>query len=123
MKQHSNKSIMPNPRPIHRFKKGESGNPKGRPKGALSFTTKVRAALMTVATTKDGKKISLEKALIDKIMQKAIQEGNEQMIRLMWNYLDGMPAQSVDHTTGGVPIINISPEVAKRYDIEDTNKE
>lgn len=83
------------------FPPGVSGNPNGRPKGAKNFTTKVREALETLS---EGTGTSKEKMLINKIMEKAIVEGNEQMIKLMWNYLDGMPQNYTDITTGGEKI-------------------
>jgi len=71
------------------FKKG---NP-GRPEGARNFTTKVREALEKVA---EGNGFTYEEALIKKIMFKAINEGDQSMIKLIWNYIDGMPKQSID---------------------------
>lgn len=73
------------------------GNP-GRPLGSKSFTTKVKEALLKIA---EGKDFTYEEALVKKIMHKAIVEGDPQMIKLMWNYIDGMPAQSMDLTSGG----------------------
>lgn len=72
------------------FKPGESGNPNGRPKGSRNFTTKVRDALEKMA---DGKTYTYEEALIKTILKRAIVDGNDRMLRLIWNYLDGMPAQ------------------------------
>lgn len=91
----NNKQKLP-----HRFKPGESGNPAGRPKGAKNFTTKVREALMRVAESEDGKKLdyTYEEALIRSILVKAIKGKDPQMIKLMWNYFDGMPNQTIDLT-------------------------
>lgn len=73
----------------------KEGNP-GKPKGARHITTLVREALLKVATTKDGKKIQYEQAFIEAILNKAIFEQDPGMIRLMWNYLDGMPTTNIN---------------------------
>lgn len=75
------------------------GNPGGgRPKGAKNFTTKVRDALETLAQTKEGSPldISHSELLVRRIIQKAI-AGDNQMIKLLWNYLDGLPMQTIKH--------------------------
>lgn len=38
----------------HRFKKGQSGNPKGRPKGSPNLVTAVRRALADKVTVTEG---------------------------------------------------------------------
>lgn len=86
--------------PPHMFQPGVSGNPNGRPKGAKNFTSKVKKALEKIA---EGKDFTYEEALVKKILHKAIVEGNEQMIKLMWNYIDGMPVQAIDHKIEQMP--------------------
>jgi hypothetical protein len=78
------------------FPPGVSGNPKGKPKGLRSFTTKVREALEKIA---DGKDYTNEEAFIKSILKKAINDGDSSTQKLIWNYLDGMPSQSIDHTS------------------------
>lgn len=77
------------------WKKGVSGNPNGRPVGAKNFTTKVREALEALS---DGKNISYEKELITAILDNAIVKKDIQAQKLIWNYLDGMPSQSIQHS-------------------------
>jgi hypothetical protein len=50
-------------RPLHtRFKKGQSGNPSGRPKGSKNFSTLLAEALNErVVITKDGKRRRISK--------------------------------------------------------------
>ena len=88
----------PKKNPPHLFQKGVSGNPSGRPKGSKNLTTKVREALSKIA---DGKDYTYEEALIKSILKKAILDQDQQMIKLMWNYLDGLPSQSMDITSDG----------------------
>jgi hypothetical protein len=98
------------------FVKGQSGNPAGKPKGTRSFTTKVRAALEKIA---EGKDYTYEEAFIKSILKKGIVDGDSAIIRLIWNYLDGMPAQKMDLTSNGESIIPIYGGLSKH----NSNKE
>ena len=84
-----------------KWKKGDpSPNPAGRPVGAKSFTTKVRTALEKIA---DGKDYTYEEAFIKSILKKAIVDQDPTMMKLIWNYLDGKPHQSLDLGNDGQP--------------------
>jgi len=69
----------------------------GKQKGTKHFTTIVEEALRKIATTEKGEKIEIEKALAEKVVRMAL-EGNEQMIKMIWNYKDGMPSQKISIT-------------------------
>lgn len=62
--------------PVHsRFKPGQSGNPKGRPKGQRNFATEVaRALAMPVAVTINGhrKNVSSITAIVLRLREKAL---------------------------------------------------
>jgi hypothetical protein len=73
-------------------------NPKGKEKGTRHFTTIVQEALLKLGTTATGDKIEVQKALGEKVVKMAL-EGNEQMIKLIWNYLDGLPKATLDIDT------------------------
>jgi len=68
-------------------------NPAGKPKGLRSFTTKVRDALEKIA---EGKDYTYEEAFIKAILKKGIIDQDPQIIRLIWNYLDGLPRMPID---------------------------
>ena len=104
----------PNPNPSTRFKKGKSGNPAGKPVGALSLTTKVREALVRIA---DGAQEPYEALLVKRVLKMAIQDGDAQMIKLIWNYIDGMPLQKLAGENGGPIIFQIAKEIANKNDI------
>jgi len=76
------------------FQKGDDPrrNLEGRPKGAgISITTEIKRAL--AEKSKDDKATNLQ-LLIEKILDKALEEGDQQTIKQIWNYIDGMPAQN-----------------------------
>ena len=92
------------------FKKGQSGNPAGRPLGSISITTEIKKKLQEVP---DGQKKTYLELLINRILKLGVVDGNEQMIKAIWNYIDGLPAQKLD--LGGNLIINVEKEVAEKY--------
>jgi len=81
----------------------------GKEKGSKSFTTKVREALEKIA---DGKEYTYEEAFIKSILKKAIIDGDSTIQRLIWNYLDGMPAQKLD-VRGDFNISKVLEELEK----------
>ena len=74
------------------FKPGQSGNPKGRPKGHKNIKTEVLEKLnSTVTVVKNGRptKISLRRAVLEVLGAKALQldqRSIEQVIRLAEKY-------------------------------------
>lgn len=75
------------------WKKGQSGNPNGRPKGTVSVVSKIKSKLKKIPP---GQKHSYLTMLVERIFKKAIQDGDEQMLKLIVQYVDGMPKQSTD---------------------------
>lgn len=75
-----------------RFVEGVSGNPQGggRPAGSVSITMAIKNKLMEIP---EGKKKTYLALLIDRILVKAIAEGDPQTIKLIWNYIDSLPKE------------------------------
>lgn len=86
------------------FKPGQSGNPNGRPKKGTSLTELMREYLQEIdpATGKERRQTFIEK------VQALAQKGDATALKLVWNYLEGMPQQSVDVTSKGE---SIAPKV------------
>lgn len=77
------------------FKKGQSGNPNGRPPKGYSITEWFKEMLDSKPEVKD--------AIGKSILKKAL-EGDITAQKLVWNYMDGMPADSIDLTSKGEKI-------------------
>ncbi|MCD2317269.1 DUF5681 domain-containing protein [Sphingomonas sp. IC-11] len=63
----------------HRFKRGQSGNPRGRPKGARGFKTLVEemlSELVTVNVAGRKRKVSVVVAALKRLAQKAVNDGD-----------------------------------------------
>jgi len=87
---------MPNPENIvkHKFKKGQSGNPKGRPK--LPDIKDVLAQYL--ADEKDG--VNALEAMILRLRQMAV-GGDLKAMEMLMDRANGKPKQADDYTTGG----------------------
>ena len=70
------------------FQKGQSGNPGGRPKSAVSVTAHIRAKLAKYADLPDGRRVKRVDALAEKIIEQAL-AGDPAMIKLVWERVDG----------------------------------
>lgn len=87
------------PENLKPFKKGDDCRRHKKSKGEIHLKTKLINALNEV--WKDGEKKETALVLIDVILKKAIKEGNEAMIRLIWEYLEQKPVQGLDVKSGG----------------------
>lgn len=68
-----------------RFKPGQSGNPKGRPKGAQGFTAELDRELKAIITvTENGQmiKLSKQRALVKSLLAKAL-KGDPRSVALI----------------------------------------
>lgn len=78
------------------FKKGQSGNPNGRPKGSISITTKLKDILSKKLDYKDPFSMSTEKKEIREIMalelvRQALQGKNLKAIQEIMDRVEGKP--------------------------------
>jgi hypothetical protein len=78
-----------------RYVKGWKGGP-GRTPGSVSLTTMIKKVLQEIVQTTEGTKRERIETLARNIVHMAVNEGNEAMIKLIWNYVDGMPKESLE---------------------------
>jgi Family of unknown function (DUF5681) len=74
-----------NPPSHTQFKPGQSGNPRGRPKGTLNFATDLKRTLETPITLNDGgktKRVSTQKGLFLRTREKAL-KGDSRALELL----------------------------------------
>ncbi|MFC6637158.1 hypothetical protein GV827_16105 [Sulfitobacter sp. JBTF-M27] len=72
----------------HRFRKGQSGNPEGRPRGSRNFDTEILEALRNTVRMKEQGKIrnvSSQKAILRRLIEKAL-NGDIRAIALVMSY-------------------------------------
>jgi hypothetical protein len=86
------------------WEKGQSGNPAGRPPGSVSITAEIKRKLQEVP---DGQQKSYLELLINRILKQAVVDGNEQMIKQIWSYIDGTPRPSENHESVQ-PVVHIN---------------
>ena len=85
----------------HRFKKGESGNPRGRPKGTNNFRFDVMATLKApVPIMENGKPrtVSTQLAVLMRLREKALKgdaKALDRYLQLAGSYNNAEPEQSV----------------------------
>lgn len=103
------------------WSKGKSGNPKGRPSSGMSLTELMKAHLEKIP---EGSEVSYKEAFISKVFARAY-EGNEVYVKLVWNYVEGMPKQATDITSGGKVLRMAITEVAAHMEQEsdDSSKD
>ena len=96
------------------FTKGDPNiNKKGRPAGRVSLLDELKK---TLHDQRGLGKTNLSE-FIKTIWDKAIEEKDHPTQRLILNYLEGMPQQKTDITSGGRPIV-LPSEVIDKYKLE-----
>ena len=105
---------MPNPENIeqHKFQKGESGNPNGRPKGARNRSTLVREWLEVKQKAKNPITGQTEELEQQDIMTLALirkaREGDVQAYRELMDSAHGKVEQKTDITSKGQRLFEVT---------------
>ena len=99
-----------------KFKPGQSGNLKGRPKGSKNFSTLFKEAIKKIAKENKITELQAEQDLIIKAYREA-KKGNFSFYRDIMDRVYGKPQEKIDLTTAGkelpTPILDIKKN-AKR---------
>ena len=73
--------------PVHsRWKPGQCGNPRGRPKGALNFRTEVKSMLEAPVTVNDGgkpKTMTTLRASLWRVRERALKGNDKALTKLL----------------------------------------
>lgn len=103
----------------HLFKKGQSGNPAGKPKGATSLTAMLRKAMDQKAyylsgpnkgkpmLDDSGKQLTWAQAYVRQTLHKGVIIGSDKTMELIMNRLDGKVPDRIQFT-------DETPEKTKR---------
>jgi hypothetical protein len=90
-----------------RFKKGQSGNPKGRPKGVKNFTTDLREELQERIVVREGPntfRISKQRAIIKTLTAKTL-KGDSRALTTVINVIVRLLLDPADHA-GAEELLN-----------------
>lgn len=101
----------------YRFKPGHSGNPKGAKEGTISIIVEIKKQLAKVP---QGEQKTNLKLIVAEMMKKG-RAGDEKIMRLVLNYVEGMPKQAMDLTSGGEPMGVIFLPRRKRDELPEAN--
>jgi len=100
------------------WKKGETGNPNGRPKGQRNYATIYREALIKLAEMNGMEPEQMETDILLKGLASA-RKGDYRFWKDVHDRLHGKPKENVDVTSGGEKINFIIPgEVANKHGIK-----
>jgi uncharacterized protein DUF5681 len=72
----------------HRFKRGQSGNPSGRPKGVRNFTSDLREELAELVSIKDGDgsaQVTRQRAIVKAVVNAAL-EGDQRAATIVFGW-------------------------------------
>jgi hypothetical protein len=99
----------PTPPVEHQWKPGQSGNPKGHPKGVPNSKTRLMRLLPLIQKiknpiTEEMEEFTVAEQMDMKMIYMAL-KGNIQAYREIIDRIEGKPDQKLDMTSGGAPIL------------------
>ena len=105
------------------FKKGESGNPKGRPKKEVCLTDILREQGELKDVEYGGEKITRAEALAKKLYALAM-SGDVNAIKYIYDRAEGRPAVTVNQNITNMdnPILDMLNNLTGREQIEDNEE-
>ena len=121
MEQNNNKKRRGNAQNLIPFKPGQSGNPKGRPKRAVSYLTGKGYKLTEINDTiqemvgmniaelkkvRESDNATILEKTIAEALKKGLEKGNLESIETLLNRVYGKPKQDYDITSGGDKLDN-----------------
>ena len=98
---------------------GNTANPSGRPPGSISITAEIKKKLLEVPENQQKSYLDI---LVAKILKKAIQDEDFQMMKQIWSYVDGNPKNTnesfsrLDVKEIPEPELELEPEVSEEID-------
>ena len=106
----------------HRWKKGQSGNPGGRPKKELSVSAILKVKLSEIYTDKTSKKTQTKAQWIaDKLIFLAL-KGDMPAIREILNRVDGAPKQTAEVFGKDGGVLQVQVLAGNGYSISESGE-
>jgi hypothetical protein len=109
--------------PVHtQFQKGQSGNPKGRPKRAkgeqdmASLLTQELNARITIQENGKSMVVSKQEALVKRVVNSALNGDQRAFTQLMKSLAHASARKPVDHPQGGVLLIPYPPDTEEEWE-------
>ena len=106
MAKKSDKGLGYGKPPLHtRFRPGQSGNPRGRPKGSLNFTTDLKNVLLAPVALNDGgrsRRVTTQKAALLRLREKAL-KGDVRALDRFLSYAMAMSGGSAEEPATSLP--------------------
>lgn len=108
-----------NPPRHSRFKKGQSGNPKGRKKGNRNFNTDLEEVLTTRVSIRENgisRKVTSQQALLRRLLEKAMSGDSRALERIL--LLGQQLSEDRDGQSAGNSLSKIEEDILQRYEAD-----